>query len=79
VVRQDVIAKGFEATVDEDNFFLLNSRLHDFGFRGCTSTEQVIIIIIIIMKIIIMIVIKIIIIIVIINMLMPVQQRVLHI
>jgi hypothetical protein len=41
VVRQDVIAKGFEATVDEGNFFLLNSRLHDFGFRGCTSTEQV--------------------------------------
>mmetsp|Transcript_35825 Transcript_35825/g.60367 ORF Transcript_35825/g.60367 Transcript_35825/m.60367 type:complete len:518 (-) Transcript_35825:704-2257(-) len=37
---KDVIAKGFEATVDEDNFFLLNSRLHDFGFRGCTSTEQ---------------------------------------
>jgi len=37
---KDVIEKGFEATVDEDNFFLLNSRLHDFGFRGCTSTEQ---------------------------------------
>uniref|UniRef100_A0A7S0MWA0 Nicotinamide phosphoribosyltransferase n=1 Tax=Pyramimonas obovata TaxID=1411642 RepID=A0A7S0MWA0_9CHLO len=37
---KDVISKGFEKTVDDDVSFLLNSRLHDFGFRGCTSTEQ---------------------------------------
>lgn len=37
---KDVIKAGFDATVDEDFFFLLGSRLHDFGFRGCTCAEQ---------------------------------------
>eukprot|EP00959_Pyramimonas_sp_CCMP1952_P255362 5333592-Pyramimonas_sp.AAC.1 len=41
VITQDVIAEGFEKSVDEESYFLLNSRLHDFGFRGCTSAEQV--------------------------------------
>ncbi|PVV00445.1 hypothetical protein BB560_005171 [Smittium megazygosporum] len=38
-----IIKKYFDETVDPENFFLLNSRLHDFGFRGCTSLEQAII------------------------------------
>ena len=38
---QDVIHNAFLQTVDEENFFLMGSRLHDFGFRGCTTVEQV--------------------------------------
>ena len=30
-------------TVDESGMWSLDSRLHDFGFRGCTSVEQSII------------------------------------
>lgn len=37
---KDAIAGGFEASVDDDAAFLLGSRLHDFGFRGCTCVEQ---------------------------------------
>jgi nicotinic acid phosphoribosyltransferase len=37
---KDVIGRVFELTVDDDRQGLLNSRLHDFGFRGCTSVEQ---------------------------------------
>mmetsp|Transcript_21608 Transcript_21608/g.30033 ORF Transcript_21608/g.30033 Transcript_21608/m.30033 type:complete len:563 (+) Transcript_21608:171-1859(+) len=37
---KDLISDAFNKTVDEENFFLLGSRLHDFGFRGCTCTEQ---------------------------------------
>jgi nicotinic acid phosphoribosyltransferase len=37
---KDIIERGFVETVDDDAAFLLNSRLHDFGFRGCTSVEQ---------------------------------------
>ncbi|RHZ75245.1 hypothetical protein Glove_216g80 [Diversispora epigaea] len=40
---RDIIEEAFEDTVDEDGYFLLESRLHDFGFRGCTSLEQSII------------------------------------
>jgi len=36
----EIIQKAFEKSVDEENMFLLDSRLHDFGFRGCTSIEQ---------------------------------------
>ena len=38
---KDLIAAGFEASVDGGAANpLLNSRLHDFGFRGCTCVEQ---------------------------------------
>ncbi|KAI8608494.1 nicotinamide phosphoribosyltransferase [Chytriomyces sp. MP71] len=37
---KDIIHDYFMRSVDEDAFFLLNSRLHDFGFRGCTTVEQ---------------------------------------
>ncbi|CAG8567686.1 7188_t:CDS:10 [Diversispora eburnea] len=40
---RDIIEEAFEDTVDEDGYFLLESRLQDFGFRGCTSLEQSII------------------------------------
>ncbi|KAI0244258.1 hypothetical protein L0F63_006052 [Massospora cicadina] len=39
---RSVIEAGFEVSVDSDSSFLLASRLHDFGFRGCTSVEQAI-------------------------------------
>lgn len=38
----DDIRKAFDASVDEDAMWKLRSRLHDFAFRGCTSTEQAI-------------------------------------
>jgi len=38
-----LIHQGFVKSVDEENFFFLDSRLHDFGFRGCTTVEQSII------------------------------------
>ena len=37
---KDVIARAFELTVDDSVQGLLQSRLHDFGFRACTSVEQ---------------------------------------
>lgn len=40
---KDIIANSFDQTVDDPLRFLLDSRLHDFGFRGCTSVEQSII------------------------------------
>ncbi|CAG8434172.1 6690_t:CDS:10 [Diversispora eburnea] len=40
---RDIIEEAFEDTVDESGYFLLESRLQDFGFRGCTSLEQSII------------------------------------
>ncbi|TPX54317.1 nicotinate phosphoribosyltransferase [Powellomyces hirtus] len=38
-----IIEAAYEQTVDEDSLWTLDSRLHDFGFRGCTSVEQSII------------------------------------
>ncbi len=35
-----LISEAFDASVDDDARWLLNSRLHDFGYRGCTSEEQ---------------------------------------
>jgi nicotinic acid phosphoribosyltransferase len=35
-----LIEQAFDKSVDEDAQFLVDSRLHDFGFRGCTSVEQ---------------------------------------
>eukprot|EP01096_Ripella_sp_DP13-Kostka_P012583 TRINITY_DN5311_c0_g1_i1.p1 TRINITY_DN5311_c0_g1~~TRINITY_DN5311_c0_g1_i1.p1 ORF type:complete len:519 (+),score=266.95 TRINITY_DN5311_c0_g1_i1:55-1557(+) len=40
---KDSIRAAFATSVDDDSQFLLNSRLHDFGFRGCTCVEQSII------------------------------------
>jgi len=37
---KEVIAAAFQKSVDPEQQFLLESRLHDFGFRGCTSLEQ---------------------------------------
>lgn len=38
---KDIIADGFDASVDSGRSSpLLASRLHDFGFRGCTCLEQ---------------------------------------
>lgn len=37
---RQLIADAFATSVDADSMFLLDSRLHDFGFRGCTSVEQ---------------------------------------
>ncbi|KAI1316216.1 hypothetical protein EDD11_010326 [Mortierella claussenii] len=37
---KDVIKAAYEKSVDENKFWSLDSRLHDFGFRGCTTIEQ---------------------------------------
>mmetsp|Transcript_30148 Transcript_30148/g.71503 ORF Transcript_30148/g.71503 Transcript_30148/m.71503 type:complete len:575 (-) Transcript_30148:94-1818(-) len=37
---KDLFAAAFAHSVDDDLYFLLDSRLHDFGFRGCTCVEQ---------------------------------------
>jgi hypothetical protein len=38
---QDIIEDAFELSVDGGRDSpLLGSRLHDFGFRGCTCVEQ---------------------------------------
>jgi nicotinamide phosphoribosyltransferase len=38
---KDIIALGFETSAENGaRNILLNSRLHDFGFRGCTGVEQ---------------------------------------
>ncbi|KAK3245895.1 hypothetical protein CYMTET_44556 [Cymbomonas tetramitiformis] len=40
---KDIIEEAFEKTVDEGKTSpLIGSRLHDFGFRGCTCVEQVV-------------------------------------
>eukprot|EP00698_Gefionella_okellyi_P019561 TRINITY_DN6007_c0_g1_i1.p2 TRINITY_DN6007_c0_g1~~TRINITY_DN6007_c0_g1_i1.p2 ORF type:complete len:516 (+),score=106.80 TRINITY_DN6007_c0_g1_i1:34-1548(+) len=35
-----IIGKAFDKSVDPENMWALDSRLHDFGFRGCTTVEQ---------------------------------------
>ncbi|KAG0338438.1 hypothetical protein BG004_007220 [Podila humilis] len=40
---RDLIHEAYEKTVDASEFWSLESRLHDFGFRGCTGPEQSII------------------------------------
>eukprot|EP01125_Pyxidicula_operculata_P021403 TRINITY_DN822_c0_g1_i1.p1 TRINITY_DN822_c0_g1~~TRINITY_DN822_c0_g1_i1.p1 ORF type:complete len:491 (+),score=96.17 TRINITY_DN822_c0_g1_i1:1528-3000(+) len=37
---KEIISEAFDKSVDPELNFLLNSRLHDFGFRGCTCIEQ---------------------------------------
>lgn len=39
-MTKDLIISAFDESVDDQFRFLLNSRLHDFGFRGCTCVEQ---------------------------------------
>lgn len=40
---RDMLAAAFDRSVDEEDAFLLESRLHDFGFRACATLEQAII------------------------------------
>ncbi|KAF9421510.1 hypothetical protein BGZ94_008806 [Podila epigama] len=40
---RDLIQDAYEKSVDESEFWSLESRLHDFGFRACTGPEQSII------------------------------------
>lgn len=40
---KDLIQKSFDETVDAESHWAIDSRLHDFGFRGCTCVEQSII------------------------------------
>ena len=40
---KDFILTGFHTSVDDEMYGMIDSRLHDFGFRGCTSVEQAII------------------------------------
>jgi nicotinic acid phosphoribosyltransferase len=37
---KEVIQRAFDISVEKEMHFLVNSRLHDFGFRGCTTLEQ---------------------------------------
>ncbi len=37
---KQLIEKAFDKSVDPSSYHLLESRLHDFGFRGCTCVEQ---------------------------------------
>lgn len=37
---KQLITEAFETSVDPEFNFLINSRLHDFGFRGISSVEQ---------------------------------------
>ncbi|KAF9180001.1 hypothetical protein BGZ51_006356 [Haplosporangium sp. Z 767] len=37
---RDLIQAAYDESVDPDGFWSLESRLHDFGFRGCASVEQ---------------------------------------
>ncbi|KAK3807254.1 MAG: nicotinate phosphoribosyltransferase family-domain-containing protein [Benniella sp.] len=37
---RDLIQAAYDKSVDPENFWSLESRLHDFGFRGCTTVEQ---------------------------------------
>lgn len=37
---RELVDDGFERSVDPEAYFLAGSRLHDFGFRGCTCAEQ---------------------------------------
>jgi nicotinic acid phosphoribosyltransferase len=37
---KEIIQQAFDISVEKEMHFLVNSRLHDFGFRGCTSLEQ---------------------------------------
>lgn len=38
-IVKDMLKAEFEATVDPEFYFILDSRLHDFGYRGTSSQE----------------------------------------
>ena len=40
---RDIIENYFDETADPESKFLIESRLHDFGFRGCTTTDQAVV------------------------------------
>lgn len=42
-MTKEHIQQAFEKSVDEESFWLLETKLHDFGFRGTTCLEQSII------------------------------------
>jgi len=37
---KDIFEESFEKSVEKNMHWLIQSRLHDFGFRGCTCVEQ---------------------------------------
>lgn len=37
---RSIIAESYDKSVSPEGQWSLDSRLHDFGFRGCTSVEQ---------------------------------------
>jgi nicotinic acid phosphoribosyltransferase len=37
---KSLVEEAFQKSVDPEMHFLVQSRLHDFGFRGCTCVEQ---------------------------------------
>ncbi|QDZ24410.1 nicotinamide phosphoribosyltransferase [Chloropicon primus] len=37
---RQIVEDAFDRSVEEEKNFLIPSRLHDFGFRGCTCAEQ---------------------------------------
>jgi nicotinic acid phosphoribosyltransferase len=37
---RDLIEQGFEETAEEKDHWMVDFKLHDFGFRGCTCVEQ---------------------------------------
>ena len=39
-LTKSLIETAFSKSVDDTMMYLLDSRLHDFGFRGCTCVEQ---------------------------------------
>jgi len=42
-ISKEIIRSHFIDYVDEDSFWKLDFRLHDFGFRGCTCYQQAVI------------------------------------
>ena len=40
---KEIIRVYFDKTVDEDAYWKIDHKMHDFGFRGCTCVEQAII------------------------------------
>lgn len=40
---REILKRAFEKSVEPENIAFLDSRLHDFGFRGCTCLEQAVI------------------------------------
>lgn len=43
LVREDIVTLGYDVSVDPEDWWTLDYRLHDFGARGCASEDQTII------------------------------------